>query len=238
MLHRAMRTRLCTLLAAPLALLAGCDAGGATLSGDAFDFVSYSRIEQAEISVLELPDRRFTTGADGHFVFEHLPIGQDITLVLSHPDYHPLQTGTFVLGPAGAARVTFQAPTHVIFKAFALVLGITPDETNRCQMVTTVTRVGRSIYDKGAHGEAGAHVTSTPAPGGGAEGPVYFNASVQPQRDLTETSADGGVVYTQVPPGTYEWRADKPGVNFSTLKMKCRAGYLVNASPPWGLQAQ
>ena len=40
----------------------------------------------------------------------------------------------------------------------------------------------------------------------------------------------------QVPPGEYVWTAFKPAHVFTRVKMKCRAGFLVNASPPWGLQ--
>ena len=52
-----------------------------------------------------------------------------------------------------------------------------------------------------------------------------------------ETSDDGGVLFIQVPPGDYTWTAHKAGVEFTQVRMKCRAGYLINASPPWGLQA-
>ena len=45
-----------------------------------------------------------------------------------------------------------------ISTAFAGVVGITPDPAD-CQIATTVTRIGRSLYDPGAHGEAGATVT-------------------------------------------------------------------------------
>jgi hypothetical protein len=45
------------------------------------------------------------------------------------------------------------------------------------------------------------------------------------------------VLFIQVPPGEYVWTAHKPGVLISRVKMKCRVGFLVNASPPWGLQA-
>jgi hypothetical protein len=66
---------------------------------------------------------------------------------------------------------------------------------------------------------------------------VYFGADVIPDRDLTETSEDGGVLYTNVPVGTYVMRASKDGVTFEETTMKCEAGVLVNASPPYGLQA-
>jgi hypothetical protein len=59
---------------------------------------------------------------------------------------------------------------------------------------------------------------------------------VLPDRSLTQTSDDGGVLFIQVPPGDYVWTAHKAGAVFSRIRMKCRAGYLVNASPPKGLQ--
>jgi hypothetical protein len=99
-----------------------------------------------------------------------------------------------------------------------------------------VTRVGKSLYDEGAHGEAGATVTVEPAlpP---EHGPIYFNAAVIPDPSLTETSEDGGVLFVDVPPGTYTLHAQKDGVIFEDTLMQCEAGVLVNASPPYGLQA-
>jgi len=210
-----------------------------SVSGDAIPFIAvpHGRIEGAEIWVLERPEMRVTTGADGHFRFDGLEVGSEVTLVLDHPDYHPIQTGTIRLGPSGAERVTFQAVTYAVYNALAQVVGVVPDETGSCQMVTTVTRVGKSIYDEGAHGEAGVTVTLEP-PLPAEHGPIYFNASVLPDRSRSETSEDGGVLFVQVPPGEYVWTADKPGVAFSQVMMKCRPGVLVNASPPWGLQAQ
>ena len=208
-----------------------------TLSGDAFPFVggATNPIEGADVSLLELPDRHVTTGPDGHFVFDDLEEGSDVTVVLAHPDYHPIQTGTFRLGPDGIDRVTFQAVTPLIYDALATLLAVTPDEATRCQMVTTVTRVGRSLYDPGAHGEDGVTVTLDP-PLPADQGPIYFNSSVLPDRTLVQTSDDGGVLFIQVPPGDYVWTARKAGAVFSRVRMKCRVGVLVNASPPRGLQ--
>lgn len=207
------------------------------LSGDAIPFIGgpTGRIEGAEVSLLEVPDRHVTTGPDGRFVFDGLEEGSEVTVVMSHPEYHPIQTGTFRLGPNGIDRVTFQAVTPVIYDALAALLGVTPDEANRCQMVTTVTRLGRSIYDPGAHGEEGVTVTLDPSLPA-EHGPIYFNSSVLPDRTLTQTSDDGGVLFIQVPPGEYVWTAHKTGAVFSRVKMKCRPGFLVNASPPQGLQ--
>jgi hypothetical protein len=182
----------------------------------------------------EHPDRHVTTGLDGHFVFDGLEEGSEATVVLSHPDYHAIQTGTIKLGSRGIDRVTFQAVIFDIYDILAALLGVVPDDANLCQMVTTVTRVGKSIYDPGAHGEDGVTVTLDP-PLAADHGPIYFNSSVLPDRALTQTSDDGGVL-SQVPPGEYTWTAHKAGAVFSRIKMKCRVGYLVNASPPKGLQ--
>lgn len=242
--------RTCRMLNAAGALDADCetlDDGQAnascrmlvSLSGDILPFhlVPTGRLSGATVSILEHPERSMVTAADGHFAFDGLEEGSEVTLVMSHPDYHPIQNGTIKIGPAGAERVTFQAVINGIYSALAGLLGLTPDEEHACQMVTTFTRVGKSMYDFGAHGEAGATVTLSPALPA-EHGPVYFNSSVLPDRSLSESSDDGGVLHVQVPPGEYVWTASKPGVAFSRIKMKCRPGFLVNASPPWGLQAQ
>ena len=209
-----------------------------SVSGDAIPFGGSpdGRIEGAEVSILERPEMRVTTGADGHFRFDGLDSGSEVTLVLDHPDYHLIQTATQQVEDADIERVTFQAVTPDTYSALAALLMITPDEENACQMVTTITRVGKSVYDDGAHGLGGATVALDP-PLAEDHGPIYFNTAVVPQRGLTESSEDGGVLYIQVPPGDYLWTATKPGVTFTSLKMKCRPGVLLNASPPKGLQA-
>jgi hypothetical protein len=207
------------------------------VAGDAipFDDGPNGRIAGATISVLESPEMTMTTGADGHFEFDGFAPGSEVTLVLEHPDYHVIQTGTLTVGDADLDRVTFQAVSHQIYGLFASIVGVTPDEKNSCQMVTTITRIGKSIYDSGAHGELGVTVTLDP-PLPAAQGPIYFDASVFPDKSLKESSPDGGVLYVQVPPGEYTWTGTKASAEFTTVKMKCRAGVLVNASPPYGIQ--
>lgn len=221
-------------------VLAGChsDTLLVSVSGDAipFNVSPDARIEGALITVLEHPEMQMTTGPDGHFHFDGLEAGSEVTLLLEHPDYHPIQTGTIELGPYGAERITFQAVDYLTYYGLGLMLWLIPDDRNCCQMVTTVTRVGKSLYDAGAHGEEGATVTlDPPLPSG--HGPFYFNSEVYPDRSLTEASDDGGALFVQIPPGTYTWTAHKEGMEFTQVKMKCRPGWLINASPPWGLQA-
>lgn len=208
-----------------------------TLSGEVFPFnVDHeARVEGAKVWILEYPDKEVITGGDGRFQFDGLKEGESFSLVMDHPDYAPIQTGVFTVGTDDIERVTFQAVTHDVYDYLSSdILNIVPEE-DKCQMVTTVTRVGKSLYDDGAHGEAGVTVTLDP-PLPPEHGPIYFNSLVIPSRGLTETSDDGGVLFIQVPEGEYTWTAHKEGVRFRQVRMTCRAGVLINASPPWGLQ--
>jgi hypothetical protein len=210
------------------------------VSGDAFAFTlpgtPYGRIVGATIRVLETPEITAITDEVGHFEFPALAAGATATFVLEHADHPPTRTRTFVLPEEGALeRVTFQVPNFELFDAIAAIVEVDLDP-GACQIVSTVTRVGKSIYDAGAHGEEGATVTISPALSSG-EGPIYFNDSVIPDRTFTATSTDGGVLFVNVPPGTYALQAHKDGVVFADVTMQCAAGVLVNASPPHGLQA-
>lgn len=208
--------------------------------GDAFAFtlpgMPYGLIADAKIGVLELPEVSVVTDAMGHFEFPALPAGATATFVLEHADFPPARTRTFTLPDSGALeRVTFQVPDMTLYGAIAGIVGVEIDP-GACQIVSTVTRVGKSIYDAGAHGEADATVTIAPAIPA-AQGPIYFGDDVIPDAMLTQTSSDGGVLFVNVPPGTYELQAHKDGVMFESTTMQCAAGVLVNASPPYGLQA-
>ncbi|MCC6872964.1 MAG: carboxypeptidase regulatory-like domain-containing protein [Sandaracinaceae bacterium] len=216
-------------------LLAACSST-TTISGDAFAFNEGvdARVVGGTVRILELPGREATTDATGHFVFEGVPVGSDVTLELAHPEFTPIQTATHTVPAEGLEQLTFQAVRPAVYDLLATILAITPDP-ERCHMVTTATRVGRSLYDPGAHGEAGVTVTVEPPPPV-ESGPIYFNADVIPDRALTMTSDDGGVVFVNVPPGDYVWTAHKDGVRIREIRMRCRAGLLVNASPPWELQ--
>ena len=78
---------------------------------------------------------------------------------------------------------------------------------------------------------AGATATTSP----GLPGPIYFNDNVIPDPSLTETSTDGGVIWTEVPSGTYRVSAQHPTKRFSSFVATCRKGRVVNANPPQGL---
>jgi hypothetical protein len=86
-------------------------------------------------------------------------------------------------------------------------------------------------HDNGGHGYPGATVSSVPA----LPTPLYFNSHVQPDPTQPNTSTDGGVLWSNVPPGTYTFSASSPTATFASFTATCVGNRLINASPPLGL---
>ncbi len=244
---RRRRTNGCGSTAAALlaaALAAGCaddDESGpptAWVQGHAFAYGEgpSARLADADVWVLERPSLRVVTDGDGGFRFNGLEVGSRLTLVVQHPDYEATQTGSLTLGPTAAEDVTVQALSHADAESLLSRLGETLDPT-KCQVLTTASRSDGSLYDDGPIGEPGATVTIDPS-WQENEGPVYFDETGAPDLDRDNSSEHGGVLFIQVPPGEYVVRAQKGDTAFSEVEVKCRAGLLVNAAPPWALQAQ
>jgi hypothetical protein len=225
----------------------------------------YDRIVGATVSILEMPGLTTTTNEDGEFTIEGVPSGTDATFVLEHEDYPLAQTKTHTVPTSDVTDLTFQVPNNGLYALIEIGLAITSDP-NKCQMVSTFTRYGKTIGDSGPHGQAGA-VLDIEAPDGATieEGPIYFNEDVLPDRSRTYSSLDGGVLILNADPGEYTLRAscvsdpdlvqefleeypaeEDPDddlrcqteeVQFESVRMKCRAGVFLNASPSYGLQA-
>lgn len=207
--------------------------------GDVMPFLSEvggKRVEGAEISILEYPDKTVTTGPDAHFEFDGLDAGSEVTLVMEHADYRTTQTATVTLGEHGAHPFTIQAVSKALFNGLSALVPTKPDMDKNCVVATTVTRSGGSLFVLLRQGEAGAEVSLSPAVPA-ESGPVYFNESVLPDVKQTSTSKDGGVVFVNVPPGEYTLSATKPGLVFEPAHVTCRAGLVVNAGPPLGVLA-
>jgi len=230
---------------------------------------AYGRIAGATVSVLEQPELTTTTNEDGEFTIEGIPVGSQATFVLEHENHPLTYTKTHTIPDTNIDDLTFQIPTNFLFgliEAGLVDAGIVEGvDAEKCQIVSTFTRYGKTIGDPGAHGEPGAVLTV--APTNNAEyGPVYFNDEVLPDPSRTYSSIDGGVLLLNVEPGDYtlsascvenpsdlyddfiaeyppetcpeeDLRCQTEDVEFEPVLMKCRPGVFLNASPSYGLQA-
>ncbi len=232
------------LLAAACASEEGADPARWSASGDAFAFgpgggdLAGASVIAIAADGVALPGAATTVGADGGWRLDDLPADAEFSFVLEKAGYATTQTQVFRL-TADVERVTFQVPSSSVYDLMAGMVALKPDPA-RCQIATTVTRRGHSLYDgTGTHGEPDATVSISPTEGV-ADGPVYFNLvkydTIFPDRKLTATSHDGGVLFLDVLPGRYTLTASKPGAEIRPVTLDCRAGVLANASPPWGLQ--
>ena len=251
-------------------------AGGASgptvsVSGIAWGFTlpgqgGYDLITNATISVLEMPELSTTSDDEGAFTIEGIPVGSEATFVMEASNYPLAYTSTLTIPDTDITNLTFQVPNNGLYIVIETQLGITSDP-EKCQMVSTFTRVGRTIGDPGHHGQAGSLLTID-IPDGATieEGPIYFGDNVVPDRSRAYSSLDGGVLIINADPGDYmlhaacvpnpselyddyvaeypeetypeeDLRCHDEDVQFISRKMKCRPGVFLNASPSYGLQA-
>jgi hypothetical protein len=252
--------------------LTGCGGEGtpqASVSGIAWGFTlpgqgGYDLIANATISVLERPELSARSNSDGEFTIEGIPVGSQATFVLEHEHYPLTYTKTHTIQDT-IDNLTFQVPGNGLYSVIEIQLGITSDP-DKCQMVSTFTRFGRTIGDSGHHGEPGAIVTlDVPEDAALGDGPIYFGDNVLPDRNRTYSSLDGGMLIINSDPGDYlltascvsdpedmaafleeyppedypdeSLRCQTEDVQFEPVLMKCRAGVFLNASPSYGLQA-
>lgn len=104
--------------------------------------------------------------------------------------------------------------------------------------VVTVGKRWASLFsDSLPHGDPGAVATATPAPTNPLQGPVYFDRSVQPDPALKRTSVDGGVLFNNIPVGTFAVTATKTPWDYPAVRFEIEpdiAFYV--ASPPHSVQ--
>ncbi len=209
------------------------------VSGRTFVFGPSSglTLEGATVRVAEEPSIATTVAADGTFSLE-VPSGAPVTLQVVKDGFHLNQSAALDLGTTGLADVGFQVPTEGVFGLLANMVGIDADPAT-CQISTTVSRAGTAPYGGSGLGEPGVVVTIDP-PLPAEHGPVYFEyvseSYIYPEPMLTSTTIDGGVIFTNVPPGEYTLHGTKDGKQFTDVVVRCRAGVLVNAAPPHGIQ--
>jgi hypothetical protein len=213
--------------------------GAVQIKGTAYSFGYATPIAGATIRAVGAPGASATSGADGSYALT-VPDRSTVTPYIEADGFHTIFQQTFTMHGRDLWRVNFQTPTEDIYLLLAATLGVQLDENGdpaRCAIVTTATT--KEIRDLtfpeyaafGVHGVPGTTASTSPR----LPDPLYFNADVSPDPSLTETSADGGIVWTEVPRGTYTVTAKHPSERLASFTATCRDGRIVNASPPWGL---
>jgi hypothetical protein len=209
------------------------------LRGTAYEFNTQKVIAGATIRVAELPSARATTRQDGSYVLTVQDAAR-VTPYIEAAGYHTIYLQTFITAGDDLANVNFQTPSDDVYRALAALLNVPLDangDVTSCAIVSTFstrnvrTLTYRQFRAYGAHGVAGATATGVPA----LPSPTYFNAQVIPDPAQPSSSADGGVIWTDVPAGEYRITGRSPSTRFGTFLATCAPGRVVNASPPWGL---
>lgn len=212
----------------------------AWVRGKAFSFgpTQGQSVQGGIIRVVELPTI-FTTVADDASFALQVPSGAPLSFAFEQDGYAPYQTGTYPIGPEGLDQLGIQAPSKPTFDALADIAGVVPDP-ERCQIATTVTAAGTDHLPFGGAGLGAKDAVATLTPNPDAIPAVYFayvsESLIYPNPSRSATSEDGGVLWTNVRPGTYTIAATAPGQSFTSVLIRCRPGVLVNASPPMGIQ--
>lgn len=219
---------------------ATADEGMVTMSGTAYEFNNVKvLLGGATIHVDEYPDLTTTVADDGTYTLD-VPDGAEVTPYITKDGYGTIYLQTFTTDGQDLRSVNFQTPTLFIKDRLAAVLGVEKNEDgypSQCVVVTTVsTKQVRGVsYQQfiawGAHGVAGVTADITPQAGKR----TYFNEHVFPDATVTESSADGGVVWTELPAGDYTLTAHGAGSAWPEVHVSCADGRIVNANPPWGL---
>ncbi len=241
------------LLSAALLALISCQTTTATSTpaqvthfrGVAYTFNTPKPIAGATISVAELPQFVTTTDANGYYdlAVEVTSDSQKVTPFIAKTGFHTiyLQTWTLHPGDADLEHVHFQTPDDDTFFVLATLVGVGP-KTTQCQVVTTSSdkvvqgMTYEQFRDHGAHGVGGVKATATAVIGGAVvPGPIYFNSKVVPDPKLTESSDDGGILWTNVPDGEFVLHGSHATRKFSDVTITCAPNRIVNANPPWGM---
>ncbi len=220
---------------------AAADPGGGkvAIKGTAYTFDDQEPIAGATIRAKGAPGASATSAADGAYRLR-VPDRSKVTPYIEAEGHHGVYLQTFKTNGRNLRRVNFQVPTVPTYLGLAALLEVElgPDGNPvRCAIVSTAStkRIRGLSFPEfvayGAHGVAAATASTRP----GLPQPVYFNENVIPDPSLTQTSIDGGIVWTEVPAGTYKVKAHHPSERFAPFQASCRDGRVVNANPPWGL---
>lgn len=210
------------------------------VSGVVFRFADRALIEDVTVR-LEGVDVEVTSGAEGVWSAQ-VPAGSSFTPVLEGEGFLTARHATFTV-QEDLARLYLQAVPSEVFVLMAQTLGqsgvaIDPEA---CIVVNTITvpavyemQSWAEFFDLRPHGEPGVTMSLVPEVEGVA--PIYFNEFIQPDPSLEASSVDGGVVWLNVPPGTYTVQGEHPDPAYEVVPktVRCEAGWFVNLNPPLG----
>jgi hypothetical protein len=245
---KPIRALVCALavgaVAAPIAL-AGNDRGivqddTVTISGRAYEFNSMSTyLEGAVIKVRELPGLSATTDANGVYSLE-VPNDANVTPYIDPPDgYNEIDLQTFHTRGEDIENANFQTPNDFAYNGLSALLAVPRRPDGRpqdCVIVTTASARNvrgvpyETFHARTPHGVEGAQSGSVPE----LPPPTYFNESVIPDKSQPHSSEDGGIIWTEVPAGTYRIYTLHSETRFASFLATCASGRVVNANPPWG----
>jgi len=228
------------LLSAAPASAASASKDTVTISGRAYAFNHMDTfIAGATIRVREFPKLSATTDATGDYALE-VPDERNVTPYIEPPEgYNQIDLQT--LHPRGKdiENANFQTPADFEYNALAGILSVPIGADGRpeeCVIVTTASARNvrgvsyETFEERTPHGVPGATAVGFPE----LPPATYFNEFVIPDASKTETSEDGGIIWTGVPAGTYRIVTTSPTARFASFLATCEPGRVVNANPPWG----
>ncbi len=182
-----------------------------------------------------------TSGPGGSWSAQ-VPAGSTFTPVIEGEGFLTARHAAFT-PEEDLKRLYLQAVPSEVFGLMAQTLeqnGVAIDP-GACIVVNTVTvpavyemETWEQFFDLRPHGEPGVTMTLDPPLQG--VGPIYFNEFIQPDPSLEVSSVDGGVVWLNVPPGTYTVQGEHPDPAYEVVPktVQCEAGWFVNLNPPLG----
>ncbi len=200
----------------------------------------------AVIRVDEFPGISAPVALDGSYDIE-VPDNSNVTLYAETPEtYVETYLQTFRTSGEDIEKAHFQLPRDWHYNAFSALLEIPRDKNGvaeDCVIVSTfsiheardATEFDPGFKDVYPHGLPGATATMTPR-SPGAKGPIFFDNPpiIIPNVELTESTVDGGVLFTEVTPGYHWMEASHATEEIAPFMAHCENGRIINASPPWG----
>jgi hypothetical protein len=192
-----------------------------------------------KISVAEYPKLKTVSKADGSFSIK-VPAKAKVTLVAAAPDHLVTSSSTRVRSEKDG-HLTFYLPTLALTRGLSALLTI---PLNADQTASKACVIGLNVVNKSAAnykyttpqqdaaapslGLPGAAVRMSPSLGYWGQ-PFYFDLGGIPDQNLTSTGANGGLLFANVPAGTYKVSASKAGSKFDPFTATCKPGRFVGA---------